>query len=190
MFTFKKVVLLSALLISFTGVPTVSAADKVAGEQLASNSVGCHGAKGQSTHAQWPNLAAQTQPYIVNQLNAFKSGKRTNSMMQAMASNLSEEDMSNLAAYFASQAPASAGGDTGLATVGQGKAAMCLGCHGSNAQGQGAFPRLAGQHSDYTASQLNNFKVGARKGGPMQGVASSLSEADIKELSAYFGTLK
>ncbi|MDD5114149.1 MAG: cytochrome c, partial [Methylobacter sp.] len=76
-----------------------------------------------------------------------------------------------------------------LAKAGQTKASMCLGCHGIQGEGKGQFPRLAGQHPNYLVSQLTNFKNGSRKSGPMQGVVSSLSDQDYKELAAYFGSL-
>jgi cytochrome c553 len=168
---------------------SVSAADIAAGEQKAATCLGCHGPKGKSSSAQWPNLAAQQSAYIVNQLNAFKTGTRTNPMMQSMAANLSDDDITNLAAYYSSQAPVSAGGDPNLAKSSQAKSGMCLGCHGSSAEGNGQFPRLAGQHPGYLAKQLSSFKEGARKNGHMQAIAGTLSEDDMKALAAYFGSL-
>lgn len=168
---------------------SVSAADTAAGEQKAATCVGCHGQKGNSTSAQWPNLAAQQSTYLANQLKAFKAGDRTNPMMQPMAANLNNEDINNLAAYFASQKPAKAGGDPALAKSGASKAGMCLGCHGATAQGNGQFPRLAGQHPGYLEQQLKAFKEGSRKSGPMQAIIANLSEADFKALAAYFGSL-
>ncbi len=175
------------LAVSFTG--PVSAADITAGEQKAGSCVGCHGQRGNSGNAQWPNLAAQQSVYLVNQLKAFKTGNRSNAMMQSMATNMSNEDMDNLAAYFSSQKPARAGGDSTLAITGESKANICLGCHGLSAQGNGQFPRLAGQHPEYLEQQLKNFKIGSRKSGPMQAITANLTEADFKALAAYFGSL-
>lgn len=184
----QQFLILSLFLACFLATP-VSAADIAAGEQKASACVGCHGQKGGSGNAQWPNLAAQQPVYLVNQLKAFKAGDRSNPMMQSMASSLSNEDMDNLAAYFSSQKPAKAGGDPALAKTGESKASMCLGCHGSSAEGKGQFPRLAGQHPEYIEQQLKNFKDGSRKSGPMQAITASLPEADFKALAAYFGSL-
>lgn len=167
----------------------VLAADKAAGEQKSTTCVGCHGAGGKSSNAQFPNLAAQQPSYIVNQLKAFKSGSRANSMMAGMAAGLSDDDMANLAAYFASQPAATAGGDATLAKTGQAKAAMCLGCHGEAGAGNGQFPRLAGQQPDYLVKQLSSFKEGSRKASHMQAIAKTLSEDDMKALAAYFGSL-
>jgi cytochrome c553 len=79
----------------------VLAADKAAGEKKAANCVGCHGTKGEGS-AQYPSLAAQQPAYIVAQLKAFKAGNRTNPIMQPLAGELSEADIDDLAAYFAS----------------------------------------------------------------------------------------
>jgi cytochrome c553 len=179
---------LSLCLGYFLAIPA-SAADAKAGEQKAESCVGCHGPKGNSTNPQWPKLAGQQASYLENQLAAFKSGQRSNAMMQALASNLSEGDISDLAAYFSSQKPASASADATLAKAGQSKASMCLGCHGNTGEGRGQFPRLASQHPDYLALQLKGFKEGARKSGPMQAITSGLTEADFKELAAHFGSL-
>ena len=178
----------SLLLACFWAAP-VLAADSAAGEQKTATCLGCHGPKGKSSSAQWPNLAAQQSAYIVNQLNAFKAGTRSNPMIQAMAANLNDDDIKNLAAYYSSLPPVSAGGDPALAKSGQPKSGMCLGCHGSSAEGNGQFPRLAGQHPDYLAKQLSHFKEGVRKNGHMQAIAGSLSDEDIKVLTAYFGSL-
>lgn len=158
-------------------------------EQKASACFGCHGDKGKSSDPQWPNLAAQQSVYIVNQLNAFKSGERSNPVMQSQVSNLTAEDINNYGAYFAVQQAAKAGGDPALAQQGKSKATVCLGCHGSAGEGNGQFPRLAGQHPEYLAQQLTHFKNGTRKNSTMQAIAGNLSEEDIKALAAYFGSL-
>ncbi|MGZ8947165.1 MAG: c-type cytochrome [Methylococcaceae bacterium] len=188
MYALKNSLPVSVLLACIWTV-SASAADITAGEQKAANCMGCHGPKGKSSSAQWPNLAAQQSTYIVSQLNAFKTGTRNNPMMQSMAANLSDDDINNLAAYYSSQPPVSAGGDPNLAKSGQTKASMCLGCHGASAEGNGQFPRLAGQHPDYLVKQLSSFKEGVRKNGHMQAIAGTLSEVDMKALAAYFGSL-
>lgn len=177
------------LFLCFSSLPAF-AADIKAGEEKSAMCQGCHGQGGKSNNPQWPILAAQQEAYIVNQLQAFKSGNRKNPMMENMASNISDSDIANLAAYFSRQQSAKAGGDAGLAQIGKDKAAMCLGCHGQNAAGNGQFPRLAGQHPGYLASQLLHFKSGERQNGHMQAIAGTLSEDDIKALAAYFGSLQ
>jgi cytochrome c553 len=177
------------LLVSCFWLKPISANELSAVEQKAAACFGCHGDKGRSNNPQWPNLAAQQSVYIVNQLNAFKSGERVNPLMQAQSSKLSVEDINNYGAYFAVQQPAKAGGEPVLAAKGKDKATVCLGCHGASGEGNGQFPRLAGQHPEYLAQQLGSFKNGSRKNGPMQAIAGNLSEEDIKALAAYFGSL-
>jgi cytochrome c553 len=168
---------------------SATAGDAKVGEQKSESCLGCHGQNGNSNSVQWPKLAGQQATYLEGQMKAFKSGQRSNTMMQAIAASLSDEDISNLAAYFSSQKLSSAGADAALAKNGQPKASMCLGCHGIQGEGKGQFPRLAGQHPAYLAAQLSSFKNGSRKSGPMQAVAAGLSEEDFKELAAYFGSL-
>ncbi len=183
-----KPIFISLLLACFWTASAL-AADSAAGEQKAATCQGCHGPQGKSNGAQWPNLAAQQPAYIVNQLKAFKAGTRSNPMMQAMAANLSDDDIKNLAAYYSGLPAVSAGGDPALAKSGQSKASMCLGCHGSSAEGNGQIPRLAGQHPGYLANQLSHFKDATRKNGQMQAIVGSVADEDMKALAAYFGSL-
>ena len=103
----KQVASVSLLLACFWAIPVFSA-DSKAGEEKAAICAGCHGQGGKSSNPQWPSLAAQQQTYIVNQLAAFKSGTRKNSVMQGMAASLSDGDMKNIAAYFNGQSAAKA----------------------------------------------------------------------------------
>jgi cytochrome c553 len=182
-----KILLL--LLISGTSAGLSLAADSEAGAQKAVVCNGCHGTKGKSGNPQRPNLAAQQVDYFISQLNAFKNGSRANPMMQAMAINLKEEDIENLAAYYASLPPVSSGGEQTLAEEGLTRASLCLGCHGAKGEGNGEIPRLAGQHPEYLERQLHYFKTGSRKNAQMQVMVQTLSDIEIKELSAYFGSL-
>lgn len=166
------------------------AADANAGKQLAVTCAACHGENGNSKNPQWPSLAGQQPAYLSAQLKAFREGSRDNAVMKGMAGKLSDADIDNLAAYFASQKPQSAGGDAAAAKTGAEKYAMCAGCHGAKGEGNGVFPRLAGQQPAYLLAQLKNFKSGARKGGPMGAIASGLSDADMQALTAYEGSLK
>jgi len=149
----------------------------------------CHGEKGNSTDPQFHSLAQQQSVYIVNQLNAFKAGTRINPVMQAQSSKLTKEDINNYGAYFAVQQPTKAGGDPVLAQKGKEKATVCLGCHGKSGEGNGEFPRLAGQHPDYLAEQLMKYKNGIRKNDAMKAFAGNLSDEEINALAAFFGNL-
>ncbi len=156
MYVLKNSLSVSLLLACIWTVPA-SAADITAGEQKAANCLGCHGPKGKSSNAQWPNLAAQQSTYTVNQLNAFKTGTRNNPMMQSMAANLSDEDINNLAAYYFSQPPVYAGGDPNLAKSGKNQAGMWLGRSWITAERYGPIPRLCGQHPELFGKQFSNF---------------------------------
>ncbi len=168
----------------------VAAPDSAAGKTMSSRCVGCHGAEGNSQSSNFPILAGQKPAYIVNQLRAFRAGTRENGMMQNMASNLSNEEMNNLAAYFASVKNKGAGGDSALAKEGESKVSMCFGCHGQGAKGMGVTPRLAGQYPDYLKRQLQAFKKGTRKNGPMSGIAKMLSDDEIAAVTEHMGSLK
>ena len=167
----------------------IQANELITVEKKATSCFSCHGDKGKSESSQFPILAAQQSVYLVNQLNAFKSGERLNQVMQAQAKNLSEEDINNFGAYFAVQEPFKAGGDSALAKQAKSKAPICLGCHGASGEGVGGNPRLAGQHPAYLAGQLNNFKNGLRKHGAMRAIAINLTDEDIIALANYFAGL-
>ena len=177
-----------AILLSLSGM-TAQAADSEAGKSRAVVCQGCHGSAGVSSSPMWPSLAGQTALYLESQLQKFKAGERKNASMNPIAEELSESDIQNLAAYFASLPVKSVGGDKALAEQGKAKAAMCMGCHGDKLQGKGQFARLAGQQPSYLERQLKAFKNGERKAGPMNALAQNLSDEDIKALAAYLASL-
>lgn len=165
------------------------AADIAAGKAKAGACIGCHGMDGISKSPMFPSLAGQSARYLETQLKHFRSSERENSTMNAMAKNLSDSDIQNLAAYFAGLPGKSAGGKADLAEAGKEKAAMCMGCHGSTLQGNGQFPKLSGQQPQYISKQLSDFKSGSRKAGQMNVIAKNLSDDDIKALAEYIGSL-
>ena len=164
----------------------------------------CHAADGNSIAAANPKIAGQFAEYLAKQLRDFKSleGKpplRQSAVMNGMAANLSDADMKSLAAYYSKQAykPAAAA-DKELAALGQklwrgGDAVhgipACGGCHGPAGAGIPAqFPRLAGQHAQYTEEKLKQFRVGERANDPnrmMRLVAEKLSDREIAALAQY-----
>lgn len=168
---------------------TGQAADVNVGKNQSAVCQGCHGSEGVSAGPMFPNLAGQGRIYLETQLKKFKTGERVSPTMKSVAEELSEEEIQNLAAYFSSLPGKSSGGDAALAKVGQEKAAMCMGCHGEKFQGNGQFPKLAGQRPQYLIKQLKDFKSGTRKAGHMNAVAQNLTEDDIKALAAYLGSL-
>lgn len=186
-------------------------ADAAKGEALFSNGdaarnvtacVACHGAAGNSTITQNPKLAGQFEAYITKQLNDFKSGARNNPVMSGIAKSLNEDDVRNIAAYLDKQ-QAKPGAAKNKDTVEFGKKIFragiaeknvpaCAGCHGPAGNGVPAqFPRLAGQHQDYTVAQLTAFRSGARKSSPqMVTIAKRMSDDEIQAVADYIAGLK
>ena len=172
---------------SFFVIPTIYAVEI---KEKAAICFNCHGDNGNSSKPMIPNLAGQRTSYLEYQLLAFQSGDRQNPMMQAITSKLSKQNITDLATYFNQQksqpAPST---EIELIKQGEAKTAMCLGCHGSKAQGRGRFPQLAGQHAHYLQAQLLHFKNKSRQGGVMNAMTRALSPQDIKEISAYLSQL-
>jgi cytochrome c553 len=162
----------------------------------------CHGAGGNSTIVANPKLAAQPQAYIHKQLVDFTTPNRQQPVMTTYAKMLSEEEKSNIAAWLSTQQPkqgAAKNKDTvelgrkiyrgGIADRG---VAACASCHGATGSGIPAqYPRLAGQHQDYTFTQLQAFKSGARNNSPQMGtLAKRMSDEEMKAVADYIAGLK
>ena len=164
--------------------------------------VSCHGAAGNSTIAANPKLSGQMGPYLVKQLVDFTTPNRNNPIMTAYAKMLTPEDMKNVSGYLATQAPKQGAAKNkdivemgkkiyrgGIAGTG---VAACASCHGATGSGIPAlFPRLAGQHQEYTVSQLQAFKGGARKNSiQMTTIAKRMSDDEMKAVADYIAGLK
>ena len=162
----------------------------------------CHGADGNSGTPANPKLAQQHPEYVVKQLQEFKSGKRPSPIMQPMAAQLSDADMKNIAAWVTTKkAKAGFAKDKELVSMGERiyrggiadrQVAACAGCHSPNGAGlPSQYPRLSGQHADYTAAQLTAFREGIRKNGPiMMQVAAKMSDREIRAVSDYIAGLR
>lgn len=168
----------------------------------------CHMPDGNSMIPQNPKLNGQHAAYIEKQLLNFKmkpgakEPERNNAIMMGFASMLSDEDVRNLAAFYASQKP-TPGAAKRPDLVAQGEriyraglpskgVPACIGCHSPNGAGIPAqYPALAGQHPEYTEAQLNAFRLGTRKNSAqMMTISSKMSEAEIAAVSEYVATLK
>ncbi|MGJ7483808.1 c-type cytochrome [Variovorax sp. LT2P21] len=162
----------------------------------------CHNADGNSAIAANPKLAQQHPEYILKQLQEFKSGKRKSAIMKPYASALSDEDMRNVAWFVGSKTvkPGFAK-EKDLVSLGEkiyrGGIAdrtipACASCHSPNGAGLPAqYPRLGGQHADYTTAQLVAFRDGVRANSPqMTGVAAKLNDREIKAVSDYIAGLR
>ena len=164
----------------------------------------CHGADGNSAVPANPNLARQIPEYTSKQLANFKSGERANAVMAGMVAALSPEDMVNLGAYFWRQtAKPGVASNKELALLGQnlyrgGNAATgvpaCSGCHSPDGVGiPKQYPRLAGQHAEYTAAQLKAWRSGERANDPnkmMRMIAAKLSDREIQAVSEFIQGLR
>jgi cytochrome c553 len=170
----------------------------------------CHGLDGNSPTPVNPSIAGQPAEYISRQLANFQSGIRANPVMQGMSATLKPEDMKALGIYFSQQKPKGlAAKDAALVTAGQklyrgGDAASglpaCAACHAPNGAGIAKnYPRLAGQHPDYTYTQLKAFKSGERgadkdgkdvNGRIMVTIATRMTDAQMKALAEYTSALR
>ena len=193
--------LLAAGLVSFVAlakeVPELEApGDATAGKAKSMTCAGCHGADGNSPTGAWPKLAGQHEGYLVQQLQAFKSKERDNALMYGFAAALSDQDMKDLAAFYASQAISPAAADPELVEAGEqiykyGDAergvAACAACHGPQGLGVSSanFPRLAGQWAEYNDAQLKAYRDGVRVHPMMNGVALNMRDGDIQAVVSY-----
>jgi cytochrome c553 len=164
--------------------------------------VACHAADGNSALAANPKLAQQHPEYLVKQLQEFKSGKRENAVMKGFATALSDTDMRNISFWLAAQ-KAKNGAAINKDLVGLGERiyrggipdrqiAACAGCHSPNGAGIPAqYPRLSGQHAEYTASQLVAFRDGVRQNSTqMAQVAAKMNDKEIKAVADYIAGLR
>lgn len=146
-----------------------------------SQCTGCHGPRGESQLREWPSLFGLSAPYIEKELNEFQKGQRSNPMMQTITKEMSSNDIKQAAAYFGA-AQLKLGASEGSSRP---KAAeICMACHGDKKDMQG--PILFGQKDEYMVKQLQDFKSGKRKDATMEGIAQTLSAAQMLEVSAYF----
>ncbi len=198
--------LAAAALLSVSAFANEAAApkvDKAAGEaQYTAVCAACHGADGNSGSPDYPRIAGQGPEYLLKQLHEFKSGKRANAIMSGFASQMSDADMQNVAAWVSSQTPKTNNAkDKDLVMLGEriyrGGIAdrnipACAGCHSPNGAGIPAqFPRVSGQHAAYTEAQLNAFRSGARANNPiMTDVAAKMNDKEIKAVADYMAGLR
>jgi cytochrome c553 len=162
----------------------------------------CHGREGEAASAVYPRLAAQHPDYLAKQLKDFRDERRKSDTMSAMAKDLTDEDVGQLAAWFSSRPAATRRiGDADLASVGKyifnkgnsfSGVAACATCHGANGHGTHQLPRLAGQHPAYLETQLKEFGNRARNNDNaiMHSIASKLTELEMRAVSVFIGGLQ
>jgi cytochrome c553 len=183
-----------------------------AGAPKAAVCFSCHGPNGNSANPVWPRLAGQNAVYITEQLHLFKSGIRKNPVMQPMAAGLSDQDIDNLAVYFAAQTPTGLEADPSYWKAGQalylhGDAASgvpgCVACHGPSGRGNPAagYPALEAQQSLYVVAQLQSYANGTRYSGSdattatpnsviMFDIAKHLTPEEIRDVASYVQGLR
>jgi cytochrome c553 len=178
-------------------------ADPAKGQAIATQVCGaCHSFDGTRGLPANPILQGQHPEYLAKQLADFKSGARNNAIMKGFASALSPEDMKNVAAFYASKAakPGFAKDKETLLLgeriyrggIADRQIAACAGCHSPNGAGIPVqYPRLGGQHGEYSEAQLIAFRSGLRANSlQMAGVAAKLNDREIKAVADYMAGLR
>jgi cytochrome c553 len=163
--------------------------------------VSCHGAGGNSTISVNPKLAGQHEGYLYKQLVNFTTAQRNQPVMTTYAKLLTDDEKHNIAAWLATQKQ-TPGAAKNKDTVELGKkiyrggiaeknVPACASCHGATGAGIPVqYPRIAGQHQDYTFAELGLFKTGARKGVEMDAIAKRMSDEEMKAVADYVAGLK
>ena len=180
--------------------------DATAGQAKSVTCAACHGADGNSVNPVWPSIAGQHPTYILEQLQAFKSGVRQEPLMLGQVMLLSDEDMANLAVYYGEK-PAAAKSVADATSVDMGarlyrggdredNTAACIACHGPKGRGNPAasVPSVKGQYAVYAAAQLRAYASGTRTSdGPtrvMRDIAEKLTETEILAVTSYMQGLQ
>lgn len=181
-----------------------------AGATKAAVCLACHGLNGNSTNAEWPSLAGQNAAYTAGQLHLFRSGKRNNPVMMPLATGLTDEDIADLAAYYAAQKPTGLEADPSYWKAGEKLyrggnvekgVPACIACHGPVGRGNApaGFPALRAQQSVYTKKQLSDYAAGLRVGDKanpgdkaaiMETIAKRMSAEEIRDVSSYIQGLR
>jgi len=213
----KSLIFSLLFVIAHINVAVAAPGDATVGKGKAAMCSACHGASGISAAEAYPNLAGQHADYITKQLKAFKSGERQDPVMAPMAMGLSEQDMADVAAYFASlprtvatastdnttsatatvQAPvkyvANASAGKSLYELGDESRSIgaCIGCHGKDGNSDVLiYPNLAKQHAQYVEKQLHAFKDNSRTNFAMNQFAGAMTTEEIADMGAYFSDTK
>lgn len=203
----KLTLSLAALLTAFVaGVPAHAAGDAKAGETKVAMCIGCHGIKGYQASFpeihKVPMISGQGAGYIVSALTAYKKGERKHPSMRGIAETLTEQDITDVAAYYEASGKVAGAAELPKAPEASGKAAAllqkgaCVSCHGDNFSKpiDPSYPKIAGQHADYLFVALKAYKAEGnvpvgRGNAVMGGVAKQFSNAELKELASYLSSL-
>ena len=189
--------LLATIVCGSLAAATASAQDQVKpgdahrGKAISYTCLGCHGVEGYKNaypNYSVPKLEGQNPEYLAAALHGYKSGDRSHITMHSQATTLSDQDIADIAAYFAGKPLVSEHKPVGTAPA---AAALCVSCHGQDGVTVAPmYPSLAGQHTDYLVRALMEYKKGGRKNPIMSGFVTSLKDADVVQISAYFARQK
>jgi cytochrome c553 len=178
--------LITAVLAS--GAPAFAAGDAARGKELSYTCLGCHGIdsyKNVYPTYSVPELAGQHPAYLIAALKEYRGGERSHGTMHQQAASLSDQDIEDIAVYFAGPElkPTTATVGTPPAKVAQ----LCVACHGRDGVGiMGDYPTLAGQHADYLVRALEEYKKGDRKNAVMPTFMGNMTEAEMEEIANYY----
>jgi len=200
----KKLLMATMMCLTMgTVASTMAAGDVAAGKSKSMMCAACHGTDGNSPSNMFPKIAGQGEAYLVKQLQEFKSGVRNNAVMAPMVAALSEQDMSDLAAYYSANKIAPGAVSEELVEAGQkiyragnkeSGLPACMACHGPTGAGVPAakWPALSGQYAAYVETQLKSFATGTRSNDPnsmMRDIAVKMTADEMKAVSAYVAGL-
>ena len=188
------------------GTPTYAQGSAEAGQAKAAACAACHGLDGNSITPEWPSLAGQHPNYTRRQLLSYQTGEREDVLMTSFASTLSEEDIDDLSAYFATLPTVQRGADPELVELGQRiyrggipdrGVAACIACHGPAGRGNpmASYPIVRGQHATYLINTLGAYATGARRSDTasnqmMRDIAVSLRDDEIRAVASYMQGLR
>ncbi|MDH3714618.1 MAG: cytochrome c4 [Gammaproteobacteria bacterium] len=201
-----KRIALTGLIVAATclAMPAWSAGDAATGQQKSGICTACHGADGNSAAPTFPKLAGLGEAYLVKQLHEFRRGEtRKDPSMAPMVANLSDQDIADIAAFYASRERSFSVASEELVERGEAiyrggisgsSVGACIGCHGPRGAGNPAakFPAVSGQHAQYLAAQLMKFRSGERSNDPnrmMRNIANRMTDAEIQAVTSYMAGL-
>lgn len=192
----------AASLVLLLSTAMAQAGDAAKAVSLAGNlCASCHGEDGNSLVPAFPKLAGQQAVYLLRELKDYKSGKRVSEIMAPIVAGLTDEDLPNLAAYYASQ-KAAPGTVTEPALLPVGKTLYlkgnsksgipsCESCHDESGAGDGKFPRVAGQNVEYALEQFKLYAAGKRTNGTkvMQTIAERMTEQETRAIAEFMASM-
>ncbi|PLW70849.1 c-type cytochrome [Pseudohalioglobus lutimaris] len=206
----KKVVILASLLMGWTQIASAQMGDAAVGKEMAVTCSACHGADGNSAVPTFPKLAGLGEKYLLKQLKDIRDGARPVPTMVGQVDNMSDQDLANIAAFYAAQPRSGGQADPSLVALGEKvyragvaerNVAACSACHSPTGKGNApaGFPALAGQHADYIAAQLRSYRKGYEDESGrtndgdimiMRTNAFGLSDKEIDAVASYASGLK